>query len=97
MWHTIVNTRGVTGFVGPQGRPLPLTDDEIRKMGLEKIKVDITVNVNDNIKIISGPLSGFVGEVVSVDGENQKCRVNVEMFGRQTPVDVDFDQIEIVD
>ena len=94
LWHTIVNTRGVTGFVGPQGRPLPLTDDEIRKMRLEKIVVDIKVNVGDSIKIISGPLEGFVGEVVSVDNTNQKCRVNVEMFGRMTPVDVDFDQIE---
>lgn len=94
LWHTIVNTRGVTGFVGPQGRPLPLTDDEIRKMRLEKIVVDIKVNVGDSIKIISGPLEGFVGEVVSIDNTNQKCRVNVEMFGRMTPVDVDFDQIE---
>ena len=96
LWHTIVNTRGVTGFVGPQGRPLPLTEDEIRKMRLEKIKVDIKVEVNNSVKIISGPLEGFVGTVSSVDAENQKCRVIVEMFGRDTPVDVEFDQIEIL-
>ena len=96
LWHTIVNTRGVTGFVGPQGRPLPLTEDEIRKMRLEKIKVDIKVEVNNSVKIISGPLEGFVGTVASVDAENQKCRVIVEMFGRDTPVDVEFDQIEIL-
>ena len=96
LWHTIVNTRGVTGFVGPQGRPLPLTEDEIRKMRLEKIKVDIKVEVNNSVKIISGPLEGFVGTVASVDSENQKCRVIVEMFGRDTPVDVEFDQIELL-
>ena len=96
LWHTIVNTRGVTGFVGPQGRPLPLTEDEIRKMRLEKIVVDIKVEVGNNVKIINGPLEGFVGVVSSVDAENQKCRVTVEMFGRDTPVDVEFDQIELL-
>ena len=94
LWHTIVNTHGVTGFVGPQGRPLPLTDDEIRKMHLEKIVIDINVKAGDMIKITSGPLEGFAGKVISVDNENQKARVNVEMFGRETPVDVDFDSIE---
>ena len=96
LWHTIVNTHGVTGFVGPQGRPLPLTDDEIRKMRLEKVNIDIDVKAGDDIKILSGPLEGFAGKVISVDKENQKCRVNVEMFGRQTPVDVDFDRIETI-
>ena len=94
LWHTIVNTHGVTGFVGPQGRPLPLTDDEIRKMHLEKIVIDINVKAGDMIKITSGPLEGFAGKVISVDQENQKARVNVEMFGRETPVDVDFDSID---
>ena len=65
LWHTIVNTRGVTGFCGPQGRPLPLTDDEVRKMNLEKIVVDIKVNVGDKIKVVSGPLDGFVGTNIS--------------------------------
>jgi len=96
LWHTIVNTRGVTGFCGPQGRPLPLTDEEIRKMRLEKINVDIKVNVGDRVKVISGPLDSFVGEVLKVDTVNQKCRVNVEMFGRSTPVEVDFAQIEVL-
>ena len=94
LWHTVVNTRGVTGFAGPAGRPLPLTDDEIRRMRLEKINVDIKINVGDKVKVVSGPLEGFVGDVVSIDTNNQKCRVNVTMFGRITPVDVDFDQID---
>lgn len=97
LWHTIVNTRGVTGFCGPAGRPLPLTDEEIRKMRLEKVNVDIKVAVGNNVKIISGPLEGFVGEVLKVDAINQKCRVNVSMFGRNTPVEVDFVQIDVIE
>ncbi len=96
LWHSIVNTRGVTGFVGPAGRPLPLTDEEIRRMRLEKVVLDIKVSVGDKIKVISGPLEGFVGEVLAVDAEAQKCRVSVEMFGRPTPVELDFDQIEVI-
>ena len=96
LWHTIVNTRGVTGFVGPAGRPLPLNDDEVRKMRLEKIVVDLKVDDGNKVKVISGPLEGFVGDVLSVDSANQKCKVSVEMFGRQTPVDLDFAQIEVI-
>lgn len=96
LWHTIVNTRGVTGFVGPAGRPLPLPDDEVRKMRLEKIVIDLKVDVGNKVKVVSGPLEGFVGDVLSVDSVNQKCKVSVEMFGRQTPVDLDFAQIEII-
>ena len=96
LWHTIVNTRGVTGFVGPAGRPLPLTQEEIRKMRLEKVNVDIKVNVGDKVKIMSGPLESFVGDVQEVDNVEQKCKVTVSMFGRLTPVELDFGQIEII-
>lgn len=96
LWHTIVNTRGVTGFVGPAGRPLPLTDEEIRRMRLEKVTIDIKINVGDKVKIISGPLESFLGEILAVDVLNQKCRVSVSMFGRLTPVEVDFAQIEVI-
>lgn len=96
LWHTIVNTRGVTGFVGPAGRPLPLTDEEVRKMRLEKVTIDIKIEPGNKVKVVLGPLEGFVGDVLSVDTENQKCKVSVEMFGRQTPVDLDFAQIEVL-
>ena len=96
LWHSIVNTRGVTGFCGPEGRPLPLTEEEIRRMRLEKVNIDIKVNIGDKVKVISGPLESFVGDVLGVDAENQKCRVSVEMFGRPTPVELDFDQIEVI-
>ncbi|MBQ7466604.1 MAG: transcription termination/antitermination factor NusG [Clostridia bacterium] len=96
LWHTIVNTRGVTGFVGPAGRPLPLPDEEVRKMQLEKIVIDLKIEVGNKVKVIAGPLESFVGDVLSVDTANQKCKVSVEMFGRQTPVDLDFAQIEVI-
>ena len=96
LWHTIVNTRGVTGFCGPAGRPLALTEDEIKRMRLEKINVDIKVNVGDKVKIMSGPLESFVGDVQEVDNVEQKCKVTVSMFGRLTPVELDFGQIEII-
>ncbi len=96
LWHSIVNTRGVTGFVGPAGRPLPLTQDEIRRMGLEKVNVDFEIKVGDKVKVILGPLEGFAGDVTWVDAENQKCRVTVSMFGKQTPVELDYSQIELI-
>jgi transcriptional antiterminator NusG len=97
LWHTIVNSRGVTGFVGPQGRPLPLTEEEVKKMKLEPIVIDIKVEVGNKVKMTSGALDGFVGTVLSVDAEGSKCKVEVEMFGRPTPVDVDLSQIEIIE
>ncbi len=94
MWHIITQTRGVTGFVGPQGRPLPLTEDEIRRMHLEKVVAKTDYKPGDTVKIISGPLEDFVGKIETIDAENQKCRVSVSMFGRQTPVDLELYQIE---
>lgn len=96
LWHTIVNSRGVTGFVGPQGHPLPLTDEEVMKMGLEKISIDLKVEIGQKVKISGGAFENHVGTVTFIDNENQKCRVEVEMFGRPTPIDVDFSQVEII-
>ena len=97
MWHMIVNTRGVTGFVGPQGRPIPLTEDEIKRMHLEKVVVDTNFNVGDRVNVTDGPLEGFVGEIESLDAINGKCKVIVSMFGRQTPVDLELTQIELIE
>ena len=94
MWHMITNTRGVTGFVGPQGRPLPLTEDEIKRMHLEKIVVETDLQVGDKVKVTQGPLEGFVGTVDALDAAAGKCRVIVSMFGRETPVDLELYQIE---
>ena len=98
IWHAVTRTRGITGFVGPKGRPLHLTEEEIRKMRLEKnTVVDITIAENDKVEVLDGALNGFVGTVISVDVENAKCKVMVEMFGRDTPVDLNLDQIRRVD
>ena len=93
IWHAVTRTQYITGFVGPKGRPLALTQEEIRKLHLEKVVVDIDVSANDKVEVIDGPLNTFVGTVISVDTANKKAKVNVEMFGRETPVDLDFSQI----
>lgn len=93
IWHRVTGTRGITGFVGPQGRPLPLNENEIMALRLEKVKVDISIAPNDKVEILEGPFNGVVGTVLSVDAEAQKAKINVEMFGRETPIDVQLDQI----
>ncbi|HRR89509.1 MAG TPA: transcription termination/antitermination protein NusG [Eubacteriales bacterium] len=95
IWYYVTQTRGVTGFVGPGGRPQPLDADEVKRMGLEIIDVaDFNIKVGDNVQIVSGPLEKFVGVVESISGERQKVKVIVSMFGRQTPVELDFSQVE---
>lgn len=95
MWHMITNTRGVTGFVGPKGYPLPLTEDEIKRMHLEQpTNVETDYHIGDTVKVTQGPLEGFMGEIESVDAAGGKCRVIVSMFGRETPVDLELYQIE---
>ena len=97
-WVLLRNIRGVTGFVGPLGRLLPLTDDEVKRMGLESKLENVDFAVGDNVKIISGPLESVLGVVSSLNFANQKANVKVTMFGRETNVELDFVQIEkIVD
>lgn len=94
IWHAVTRTRGITGFAGPKGRPLPMTEDEIHKMRLEKnTVVDITISENDKVEVLEGALNGFIGTVIAVDRENAKCKVMVEMFGRDTPVDLNLEQV----
>lgn len=95
VWYMVANTRGVTGFVGPQGKALPLTQEEIKRMGLEKVSTeDFDIKVGDNVRIISGPLETFIAVVEEVLFDKKKVKVKVHMFGRQTPVELDFGQIE---
>jgi transcriptional antiterminator NusG len=96
IWYLVTNTRGVTGFVGPQGRPLPLTADEVARNRLEDkpTSIEIDFKVGDSVQIISGPLESFVGKVISVNESTQKASLNVEMFGRSTDVEVDFVQVK---
>lgn len=97
MWHLITGTRGVTGFVGPQGHPTPLTDDEIRRMQLEKVTVKTDFAVGDNIRVVNGPLTDMTGEIKSINTTTGKCSVDINMFGRMTPAELDMYQIEKID
>lgn len=94
LWWLITSTRGVTGFVGPQGRPLPLTEEEVARMGLEKVAVNVDFAINDEVQIVSGPLESFSGKIISLNPSTQKAMVNVCMFDRNTDVEVDFVQIK---
>lgn len=94
VWFLVTNTRGVTGFVGPQGKPLPLTEDEVKRMRLENRIIEADFAVGDTVKIISGPLETFLGTVVELNHVSQKAKVNVSMFGRETDVEVEYMQIE---
>ena len=97
LWYWITNTRGVTGFVGPQGRPIPLREDEIRKMRLETVVVEGEFAVGDGVEVVSGPLEGFKGSIIELNDIAQKAKINVEMFGRNTDVEVEYIQIKKVE
>ncbi len=97
LWFLITNTRGVTGFVGPNGKPLPLTAEEVRRMQLERVVTETDLAVGDDIKIIAGPLDGFIGKIVEINEATQKAKANVEMFGRATDVELDMIQIEKIE
>lgn len=93
--YMIRNIHGCSGFVGPQGKALALTQDEIKRMGLEKMNLeDFDITVGDNVRIVSGPFETFMGIVESVDADKEKVKVMVQMFGRTMPVELDFNQIE---
>ena len=93
-WYIIRNTRGVTGFVGPSSKPIPLTDQEVRAMGVEDIPIVLDAEVGDNIRVISGPLENFIGSIEEIYPEKQKVKVLVSMFGRDTPVELEYNQIQ---
>ena len=93
-WYIVRNTRGATGFVGSGTEPIPLTDDEIRKMGFEDIPVKMDYSVNDNVQILGGPLNGYTGIVQEINKEKNKVKVLVSMFGRETPVELEFAQVQ---
>ena len=93
-WYIVRNTRGVTGFVGSGTEPIALTPEEIRNMGFEEAVIEVDYEVNDSVKVMNGPLEGFVGVVQEINKEKNKVKVNVSMFGRETPVELEFSQVE---
>ena len=95
-WHLVRNVRGVTGFVGSAGKAIPLTEEEVYALGVEHREVVVGIHVGDRVSITDGPMRGYLGTVEELDVEKERVRVAVSMFGRETPVDLDLDQVEAV-
>ena len=95
-WHLVRNIRGVTGFVGSANKAIPLTEEEIAALGVEKREVVVGYAVGDSVKITDGALASFIGTVEELDTERGKVRVVVSMFGRETPVELELDQVETI-
>lgn len=100
-WYVVRNTPGVTGFVGSAGagsKPNPLLPDEVRfilkQMGMNEKSIDVEVELGEQVRITSGPFASQVGEIHEIEADKFKLTVLVDMFGRETPVEVEFDQIE---
>ena len=96
-WYIVRNTRGVTGFVGSGTDPIPLTDEEIRAMGFEEASINVDYDINDSVQILNGPFKDSIGTVQKIDKEKHKVKVLISMFGRETPVELEFSQIQKVD
>ena len=94
-WHLVRNVRGVTGFVGSANKPIPLTEEEVLAMGMEKHEIVVNYHVGDHVRIVDGPLSTFTGVVEEIEPEKNRVSVMVSMFGRETPVDLELDQVEV--
>ena len=96
-WHAIRGVRGVSGFVGPSGDdPIPLTEDEVYEMGVEKREIVVNYNVGDSVRILDGPFSSFTGTVEAIEIDKNSVSVVVTMFGRETSVEFELDQVEVI-
>ena len=96
-WYIVRNTRGVTGFVGSGTDPIPLTDEEIRSMGFEDLNnINVDYEINDQVQIMNGAFENFIGTVQEINKEKHKVKVLVSMFGRETPVELEFSQVQKV-
>ena len=96
-WYVVRNTRGCTGFVGPASKPVPLTDKEVENLGVEKRSVEVKYAVGDSVNIIDGPLTGCTGIVDEIDVDSNSVRVTISMFGRETPVELELNQIQLIE
>ena len=95
-WHLVRNVRGVTGFVGSANKAIPLSEEEVLAMGMEKHEIVVQYQVGDHVKIVDGPLASFTGVVENIEPEKNRVSVMVSMFGRETPVDLELDQVEVL-
>ena len=95
-WYAVRNIRGCTGFVGTTTDPIPLTDEEVAKLGVETKNIEVSFTVGDSVHITDGPFEGFIGTVDAIDAGNNRVTVIVSMFGRETPVELELSQVELV-
>mgnify|MGYP000749885850 FL=1 len=95
-WYVVRNTRGCTGFVGPESNPVPLSDEEVKALGVEKVNIKAPYAVGDSVNVVQGPLEGFSGIVDEIDISKNSVQVTVSMFGRETKVEFELDQLEKV-
>ena len=95
-WHLIHNVRGATGFVGSDGKAVPLTEEEIYDLGVEHKEIVLNYQLGDTVRVTDGPLAGFSGVVDELEPDKDRVRVVVSMFGRETPVDLELDQVEVI-
>lgn len=93
-WYLVRNTQGVTGFVGHGSEPIPLTAEEVKRMGIEKVYFDLDIEPGDSVKVINGPFESFMGVVEEVNMDKQTLKVKISMFGRDTPVELEFGQVD---
>ena len=93
-WYIVRNTKGVTGFVGPGSKPVPLTDEEVESMGVVEMPIDIDLEVGESVRVISGPLREFVAIIQEISVEKHKIKALIDMFGRETLAELDFNQVE---
>ena len=96
-WHLVRNVRGVTGFVGSANKAIPLTEEEVLAMGMEKHEIIVKYAVGDHVRIVDGPFSTFTGVVEEIEPEKNRVSVMVSMFGRETPVELELDQVETLE
>lgn len=95
-WYVVRNTRGCAGFVGPEGKPVPLTEEEVKNLGVEKVTVEVAYEVGNLVNVIDGPFEGYSGTVESIDVDKNSVLVLISMFGRETTVDFALDDLEKV-
>lgn len=96
-WYVVRNTRGVTGFVGPGSKPVPLTETEMKPLGIKLEEIVIDFELGDTVKVTSGVWENTVGVIKKIDAHKQMVTINVDMFGRETPVEISFTDVKKMD
>lgn len=93
-WYVVRNTRGVTGFVGPGSKPIPLTDEEVVAMGVERVQLKIDIEIGENVRVITGPFANFIGTVKEINSETQRVKLNISLMGKVTPIELDYVDVQ---